>query len=264
MTSPKPRLTKILSIFCLTFACFFLPPISIKKAQAAEFNLVTDNWEPYYGASLDEEGFLAALARAALKEEGHSLKITYFPWARALKMAETHQVDGLFGLYFSKERAQYLVFSDPIYTDGIYLIAQTSLPVDKYETLRDLIPYSIGTSNGWVYSEEFDEADFLNKDVAVNPLMNIRKLLSNRVDIIIASETVFNHLLKANQLTQGPPTKNLYPPIKLSNLHIGINVKNKNATKMITSFNRGLLKIKENGVYAETLRRFGQIHRPIN
>jgi len=110
------------------------------------------------------------------------------PWERALReSAEGTRYDGLLGAYYSDERAAVYLLSDSLLTLSIDLIARKDSGI-RYETLKDLRNYKIGIIRGSVNSKEFDAATYLNKDLVSDPLLNLRKLLAGRVDLIVDSK----------------------------------------------------------------------------
>lgn len=225
-----------------------------------EFHMVTTNWAPYYADHLKDFGFFSKIVQSALEDQGYKLKLTFVPWARALHLAETGQAEGLLGLYHTEERAKFLHFSDPIYTDHIYLIARVDLGVEQYTNLRELSKYIIGVGRGWAYSQEFDAADYLKKDVSTDQYSNIRKLFSGRVDLIVMSDLVFGYEAKLHRVVGRQNVKKLQPPLKSSELYIAGSKASIRGAEMINMFNVGLGHIKENGRYEEILKGQKGLH----
>eukprot|EP00494_Astrolonche_serrata_P006718 UN06743 len=79
------------------------------------------------------------------------------------------------GAYYNDDRAKTYHMSDPFYQIKLGLIARRDVGIQQYNNLQELAPYRIGVSRGYANSEEFDAADFLNKDVAKGPTINIQK-----------------------------------------------------------------------------------------
>lgn len=73
-------------------------------AAAATVQLVSLDWEPYVGERLPEQGYVPALIRAAYAQQGRSVSIRFYPWARALELARSGQVDGLAPEYYNPSR----------------------------------------------------------------------------------------------------------------------------------------------------------------
>src|SRR5688500_15785549 len=78
-------------------------PVAAAPAAAAEpvVRLASLEWEPYIGPRLPDQGYAAALVRAAFADQGMKVEISFYPWARALHLARTGAVDGLMPEYFN-------------------------------------------------------------------------------------------------------------------------------------------------------------------
>ncbi len=227
--------------------------------RAAEVSLVTADWAPYYGVELDENGFVTALVTAAFERRGHSVSLDFMPWKRSLHRVEQGEADAVMGAYHSEERAQKYLFSDPFFTVTVGLAALPSLGIREYKSLEDLKPYRIGINRGWVNSREFDAADFLMKDEATHQILNVRKLLAGRVDMIVTALGVLRY-----EITQwsGPAPREivfLHPPLARHGLHLMAARANPEATAIIRDFNQGLAHIREDGTYAKIIARFGHM-----
>ena len=166
------------------------------SVQAREISMLTVEWAPHYGSELPEQGLTTAIVKAAFEAGGHSSRVEFTPWARALKEVEAGNSDVVMGAYHDKERDQSYIFSDPIYFLQLGLIARPGLGVTEYKTLRDLAPYSIGISRGLANSEEFDAATYLDKHVATFPNLNIRKLFRGRIDMAVMNFDLFRYEAK--------------------------------------------------------------------
>ena len=164
-----------------------------QQAWAQKVTMVTTPWEPFFSANLPQGGVITEIATAAFEREGHQASIEWYPWVRALKLVEYGSADVVMGAYYSDERAQNYLYSDPIYDIEVGLMALSELGVDHYQELQDLKQYRIGTMRGWVYTDEFDNADFLDKRLIVNQVAAVRMLFANRIDLLAASVPVFKH-----------------------------------------------------------------------
>ena len=84
----------------------------------------------------------------------------------------------------------------------------------SFSSLKDLIPYKIGVVRGYVNTKEFDAADYLNKDEANDDLTNFRKLLKNRVDLVIADKFVGKYVMETNLADDVDKIEFIEPPLE--------------------------------------------------
>ena len=114
------------------------------RGNSETIRLATVDWPPYYGPDYPQDGPLAEIARAALKEMGHDLSITYMPWSRALVLVREGKFDGLFGAYRNSERSRYIEFTKtPIGVAEIVFFARKE-KIIRYKKLEDLKGLRIG------------------------------------------------------------------------------------------------------------------------
>nr|WP_313906135.1 hypothetical protein [Shewanella algae] len=57
-------------------------------ARADTLQLSSLNWPPYTGQMLEQQGACVAVVKAALAAMGHDLKVNFYPWSRAVKLAD--------------------------------------------------------------------------------------------------------------------------------------------------------------------------------
>ena len=224
-------------------------------AQARDISMLTVEWAPHYGSALPENGLTTALVKAAFRAGGHSSQVDFIPWARALKEVEDGKADVVMGAYFNEERAQKYYYSDRIYSLDLGLIARPGLDVLKYESLRELSAYKIGISRGFSNSEEFDAADYLDKDVATFPNLNIRKLFRGRIDMAVMNFDLFRYEAKQEGFCISDVTF-MDPPLSTEGLYVMASRNIRDGEKIIEDFNRGLLAIRQNGEFDRIVNRF--------
>lgn len=227
-------------------------------AHAREVHLTTLVWEPYYGPELPDDGFCGAITKAAFERAGHSVKITYVPWARALRDAAAGRYDGILGGYYTKERDKNFHFSDPIAQAQGALIAAPDVDIDSYDSMRELDGYKIAVGNDFAHSKAFDEAQFLDKlEVSRVPQM-VHMLFKDRVDMAAMSVAVFRHHAKQLGYDAVDEMKLLKPLLFQNDLFVLMSKKIEDGKQLRNDFNEGLAAIKKDGTYQEILERYGQ------
>lgn len=224
--------------------------------HARSFVMATVNWAPFYGEDLPRKGFFTALTKAAFAASGHQAEVQFMPWARAMLEVKQGDRDLLMGAYYSDERAETYLFSDNVYSTQVGLVARRDLGVERFESLRDLSEYTIGFGRGWTTSEEFDNADYLDKEVADNNVLNVRKLYRDRIDMIAMNFDRFNRIASEENLDPSEVVF-LEPALQSSGLYLMASPNLENRAQVIADFNSGLARIRENGTYDRILEEMG-------
>ncbi|SMF60215.1 substrate-binding periplasmic protein [Pseudobacteriovorax antillogorgiicola] len=227
------------------------------SAEGKIIKMTTLNWEPYYGENLKNQGVITELVNESFKRVGLRTTIEFMPWQRAMILVESGQYDILMGAYHTKDREKKFFISDPIYNVKIRIVAHKDSKIRNYKSLVDLKGFKIGVSQGFANREDFDKADYLIKDVAKSPLLNIRKLLTRRVDMIVISEEILLHRLNKFKVRDRPPLVYIDPILNESSLHLLSSKVRKSNSRIIEDFNTGIREIKKDGTYLAILKKFG-------
>jgi len=222
---------------------------------ARNISMLTVEWAPHYGPGLPENGLITALVKAAFKAGGHSSKVDFVPWTRALSEVREGNADVVMGAYHNKKREIDFYFSEAIYFLDTGLIARPGFNKNSYTSLSDLSPYTIGVSRGWANSEEFDAAKYLNKEVATNPVLNIRKLFRGRIDMAVMNFDLFRYEAKKEGFCIAN-VEFMDPPLETHGLYIMASRKIPDYQTIAEDFNRGLDKIRKNGTFQRIVNRF--------
>ncbi len=217
--------------------------------------LATDPFEPFYGPELPNNGYLTEIVVEAFKVEGIEVEIDFVPWKRAYELAQSGHYDGLLGAFYTEEREQYFLYTNPVVLNRVALFSKKNLEI-KYKTLDQLSKYRIGIVRDYSYSEEFDMALYLDKFESPSSEKNINLLVNDRVEIIAGSEPVINHILK-EEYSMVEDEVEVIGYLSQRWLHVLISKQNSDANYYIKKFNNGLNKIKMNGLYNQILNKHG-------
>ncbi len=228
---------------------------AVLPARAREVHLTTLVWEPYYGPELHNDGFCGAIAKAAFKRAGHSVTITYLPWARALRDAAAGRFDGVLGGYYTDARNEDFYFSKPIAQARGALIARPEIAIDHYDSMRDLADYKIAVGNDFAHSKAFDAAAYLTKLEVNRVSQMVHMLFKRRVDMVAMSVAVFRHQAKELGYTDVNRMKLVDPPLFRNGLFVLFSRAIDGGKALRDDFNAGLAAIKADGTYRKIRRR---------
>ena len=170
-------------------------------------------------------------------------------------MVEHGAADLVMGAYYSKERDQIYNYSEPIFSVNVGLIAKKSLGITTYSDLQSLKPYTFGVMRGWVYTNEFDNANYLKKQVLVNQVAAVRMLFAGRVDIVAASIPVFKHEAALLGRDINHDTVVLDPLLDSKPLYLMFSKVIPNSLELVKDFNLGMASIRADGTLQSILTK---------
>jgi polar amino acid transport system substrate-binding protein len=220
-----------------------------------QMNLATDCYEPFYGPELKNKGVITELASEALKVEGLVMNVDFVPWQRAYVMAKDGKYHGLLGALYTKERKDYFLCSEKIFDISIGLFAKKKKGIN-YKKLEDLKRYKIGVVRGYNYTDEFDNANYLNKVESSTAEKSVNLFINDRVDIIAGPKMVIECYIK-KEFSSYEEDIEYIGELEVRPLHILISKKLENSDYYIKKLDDGLKKIKENGVYEKIIKKHG-------
>jgi len=232
--------------------------IMAPAVHARQLTMCTLNWEPYYGEDLPRNGFFTELVREAFVRGGHTVNVEFMPWARAMLEVKQGDREVLLGAYYTDERAETYWASKPIYTDKVGLIARRELGISSFDSLRELSDYSIGYGRGFAVSDEFDTADYLQKEAEESQVLNLRKFERGRIDMIAGSFASIRYVAQE----EGIDTSQMVfmePVLNEHTLHIMISRNAPDGEQLLEDFHRGLREIRADGTYDRILREMGYL-----
>ena len=217
---------------------------------------VADPWPPFIDPDSPTMGMSLEIVSAAFAVEGYEVKHEIMPWARALEGVKEGIYDIVPNLWYTDERAEYMLYGDAYAVNEVKFIKLKG-DTFEYDGLASLKGKTVGIARGYGYGDDFYASTDFTRDESDGLMQNIGKLMEGRVDLtledkIVASATIKNEdetILDKIEFTEGG--------MGASNLHIGSGLANPRSKELIDAYNRGLKVIKENGVYEEILNKYG-------
>jgi len=204
-------------------------------------------------------GLEPSVVSAAFEQVDIDVEFSFYPAARAIKMARQGDYDGTLGWVRSEERERHFFFSDPVAEAPLVFFHLTdfSFAWKEYDHLERL---EVGTVIDYYYGAEFHEAQDAGRfetDVAAHDLLNLRKLLGGRIELTPINLYVGRYLIERNfdsetarRFTHNPT------PLKVSVHHLLFPRALEESESRLELFNEGLRKIKESGQYQEILEKY--------
>ena len=219
-------------------------------------HLATLNWEPYIGEHLEGYGFGAEILRKAFHRAGYEVTFSFMPWVRALKDVEIGKYDAVCFAYHSIERSKKYIFTKP-YAQSVLGFGKLQDFDISFETFEDLLPYRIGVVRGFVNTPEFDALEALKKEEANNELLNLKKLVYRRVDLIVIDEFVMLHLVKKHYPGKESAVEFLKPPLINQPLYLMFSRELQGSSIKVREFNQAIAEMKKDGTTEAIMKSYG-------
>ncbi|MBX2809069.1 MAG: transporter substrate-binding domain-containing protein [Cellvibrionaceae bacterium] len=225
-----------------TFFTFLLLTISL-SGHADTYKVAAYAWEPFIDKNRDDGGISIALIREIMKRQNHQIEVVSMPWARSLVMLEKNQVDILPAVWFTEERTQTMLYSDSYAANRLVFIKPKGSDYE-FTGLPSLYDKVVGVVRDYGYDETFLNDKNIKFSVSNSLDSNVKKVLTNRVDLTLEDEIVAKTIIKPELLKQLAFTKE---PLKNNPLFITCSKDNPKCKKMISDFNQGLASMQADG-----------------
>ena len=239
-------------IFCMLLS------LSYSSLFAKEtIRLTNGEWLPYMSATLKHKGVASRIVTEAFAIEGIDVEYTFFPWKRAYSLVNTGEFDGSLAWAKKKVREKEVLYSkEGVILGKTMFFYKKSLDLPwqaKKQNYEDLKGFTIGTLIGYKYLDVFDTAvknKTVNEQKVSTLEINFKKLLNNRIDLLISNKDVAYNVL--NQSFSKKEISSLsaveYNP-NTTEYYLILSKKHKKNERLMKLFNSGLEKLKKSGKY---------------
>jgi polar amino acid transport system substrate-binding protein len=177
------------------------------------------------------------------------------PWPRALYLVERGKVDLLLTLFKTSKREKTYHFIEPSYGNEVNQLF--ALSDNKFEfngQLKQLTPYSIGTTREYSYGEDFDHAHYLTKLPALTEEVLLKLLLGKRIDMAISNPLIFNQMITKNNLNS--QVKAIAPYIAITPVHMALTKERKGSAEIKQTIGQLTKQLKASAYYQKLLDKY--------
>ncbi|MBU3916129.1 transporter substrate-binding domain-containing protein [bacterium] len=241
-------------IFMMGMVCVVLVFTGSVFAQKGKLAITGTDWEPYNGNKLLNKGFFTEITVTALKRVGYEVEVSLVPWKRAYSWAKIGEQDGLMGASYTEERTEFFAYPQYSWENVMHFFANTG-ENRTYKKLEDLCPARLGILRGSFYVDRFKPITCLRQDLANSMIINIKKLMGNRVDLIIDSKDSILYILNKEFPDKANSIEPVYPPFEKDKIYTVFSKKNPNYKQIVTDFDNGIQLIKKDGTYKKILKK---------
>ncbi|MCP4355779.1 MAG: amino acid ABC transporter substrate-binding protein, partial [Proteobacteria bacterium] len=169
------------------------------NAQENIIKFTSNEWPPFTGKDLKQEGTCITVVRNAYEAMGYKIEITFLPWGNAIQaVKDSDKYAGFLCAYDSKERREDFIISEPIGSSPLGFAQHNDAKI-SWSEWNDLKKYRIGIISDYVNYFELDKMikeKKLKTEESINEPTALRKLVMKRLDLVLIDKNVMNHILK--------------------------------------------------------------------
>ncbi|PKM35590.1 MAG: histidine kinase [Gammaproteobacteria bacterium HGW-Gammaproteobacteria-10] len=179
------------------------------------------DWAPY--DFVDRNGAHNGLSRDILQLIGQYTGLTFEAeiddWNNLLQKIRQREIDLLPSLYYSDERADYMLFTEPYQWMLDYFFIHEDV---QAKSLADLAGKTIAIPRGFLHADTikkmFPELNILEVEDLMGALQSV---IERKADLLVDAHSVITYWLKRNAITTIRPFKVL-PPGEAQQLHMAV------------------------------------------
>jgi len=190
-----------LKVIAMKLIIGFLLTSAMLPVHAETVTIRADSWFPMNGEPNGNlQGYMIDMATEIFTAAGHTVDYKKMPWERAVKSVREGLFDCVVGAY--PEDAPDFVFPSVSWgldSTGYYVTNESTWQFNGFASLLD---QKVGVISGYAYGDEFDalvksRTDVFKSSSGKDALgKNFKKLMHNRIDIVVESVAVANAKLK--------------------------------------------------------------------
>lgn len=225
-------------------------------AESRKIVLASSEYPPYFGQNLPNFGGISEIVVEAYRRVGYEVEIQFYPWIRALQMVKEGKCDGMFALWRTPEREQWLAFSDPLPANTLGFFKRKADTI-VFTRMEDLKSYQIGTVRGYANPVAFEAATYLKRQEVSADVQNLRKLAAHRIDLALIDKALAYYLLRTALPEAQEQLVWLEPPVQVLPQHLVISKQAAEFQRKMDDFNNGLSRITRDGLVNAIRARHG-------
>lgn len=243
-----------LKVFCcrvwLLGLLVLMPGVTAADTQE-RLRLTNGEWPPYLSEHLPHYGLASRIVTEAFRRVGVEVEYGFFPWSRALFLADNASWDGSVVWLWNPEREERFVFSEPVIASGYVWFYRADRDFD-WRTMDDLTGMVIGGTLEYDYGEAFAAAEasgIISVQRVPRDELNFLKLLHGRIDAFPMDRIVGLDMLRRHHGPEVAARITYHPlPLRDDPLHLVMSRDIPESEARIARFNEGLRALREAGI----------------
>lgn len=244
-----PKLSWTASLLLTLAGCAAAVPPVAEAPQPRVLELASVDWPPFTAVE-GEPRVANELVAMALSADAIQAEQTILPIDEWLAVLRSGEVDGSAAVWWSEDRVEYLLFSEPYLENRLVLIGRTGADVSA-TSFSQLAGKRIGIIEGYAYGEALDGVggpEFLPSPSVPH---NVRALLAGELDYVLADA-----LFAAYSIATHPQKLELVVgehALALRTLHFAVRKDLPDAQAIIDHFDGRVRQMLRDGSYNRIL-----------
>lgn len=244
----------IRTLSALLLACLFGSSAAVAQQP---LKLMANTSPPYADEKLPQRGLAIELVEHAFAGTGVETSVTIESWSRALEGARLGVYNGLATAWYSDERAEDLVFSEPYLSSKLIVLKRHGDP-RNYTRLEQLAGKRLGIRNDYAYPVDLAAIPGLRLVEENHLIQNLLNLINGEVDFVIGDLRTVNHQL--HEYLSSSRHKVKVASISLPSVarHVAVSRSYAGHEKIIADFNASLQRARKDGSHQAIVDRWDQ------
>ena len=235
----------------LLLGCLMISTFSL-FAQEHEVQLASDIWPPFTNVE-KEHAFALDLVKMALNRSAVHVDTEILEFDDVLDGIKERKYDGSAALWYTDERASFLVYSDPYLQNRLILVGKKGSDVSA-RSFAELTGKRVALVGNYAYG--LSDADL--KDVELiqgrNDQENLERLLNGETDYLLADALLIEYLLTYQEKEATQYLSFGAIPLIIKDLHFTLHKDVPNAEEIINRFNIEVIRMIADGSYNRILQ----------
>lgn len=217
--------------------------------------LLANTSPPYADAQLEEQGLALELVTHVFSRTDYSPEIKIETWHRAMEGVRIGVYDALATAWYSDERAEDFLFSEPYLSSKIILVKASSDP-SVYRTAADLAGKRLGVRTDYAYGVDLEAIPGLTLVRENHLVQNLLSLQAGKVDLVIGDLRTMNFQLREYFGGSLGKFRVVDADLPTRERHVAAGRNMPGHEEMIAAFNRALAETKKDGSYQAILDKW--------
>ncbi|WP_432738022.1 substrate-binding periplasmic protein [Maridesulfovibrio sp. FT414] len=240
-------------LYCATLAAALLFPGS-GAAQGGDFRIYTEISAPaaYYLTDGSLGGFGIEIVRAIQKEIGDHTPIEVVPWARGYKLLTQMPGVALMPTARTAQRENLFEWVGPLMSINwtFYGLAGHRFDVKSLDDARNVD--GIGVYREDVRAKFLEEQGFTNLQVVDSQSVNLRKLLRQRIELLVSSDVGMRGYMDEDKTLRGK----IKPVLSFKRVDLYLAFSKGTDPKILEKWSRAYNKLLRNGTVEKIQQRW--------
>lgn len=246
------------AVLILVTGILIASPFALAEQAQAErqtVRLMANASPPYIDENLPERGLVAELLQHVFARTNYNAELEIVSWSRAMEGVRIGLYDALAAVWYTPERAQEFIFSEPYLGSKLILLKLRTDHADYYQ-LQDLKGKRLGVQVDFAYGIDLESVTGLRLLPQNYVIQNLLDLLNGKVDFVIGDQRTI--ALQLREYLAPRLHEFEVVPIELPgrDRHVAATRAAAGGEKMIAAFNSALAQAKADGSLAAIIAKW--------